>query len=101
MNMKLLDFGSRSCSASSATGGKAVIREDAFLSLLLFKSDGCNVKPRENGSKEKIHKGGSQGTFESMSKLKEGDNIVLMNPKILKPFQVFMLPSHRGLSDRS
>ncbi len=101
VNMKLVDFGSRSRSASSATGGKAVIRGDAFLSLLLFESDGFDVETRENGSKGKIYKGGSRGAFESMSKLKEGDVIALMNPKILKPFQVFMLSSHRGLSDRS
>ncbi|KAK0475086.1 hypothetical protein IW261DRAFT_1646941 [Armillaria novae-zelandiae] len=87
VNMKLVDFGSRSRSASSATGGKAVIRGDAFLSLLLFESDGFDVETRENGSKGKIYKGGSRGAFESMSKLKEGDVIALMNPKILKPFQ--------------
>ncbi|KAK0440402.1 uncharacterized protein EV420DRAFT_1581787, partial [Desarmillaria tabescens] len=87
VNMKLVDFGSRSRSASSATGGKAVIRGDAFLSLSLFESDGFDVETRENGSKGKVYKGGSRGAFESMSKLKEGDVIALMNPKILKPFQ--------------
>ncbi|KAK0207908.1 hypothetical protein DFS33DRAFT_392133 [Desarmillaria ectypa] len=87
VNMKLIDFGSRSRSASSATGGKVVIRGDAFLSLLLFESDGFDVEMQENGSKGKIYRGGSRGAFESMSKLKEGDVIALMNPKILKPFQ--------------
>lgn len=87
VNMKLVDFGSRSRTASSATGGKAVIRGDAFLSLLLFESDGFDVETRENGTKGKIYKGGSRGAFETMSKLKEGDVIALMNPKILKPFQ--------------
>ncbi len=44
VNMKLVDFGSRSHSASSATGGKAVIRWNAFLSSL-FESDGFDVGP--------------------------------------------------------
>ncbi|KAK0232731.1 hypothetical protein IW262DRAFT_1451207 [Armillaria fumosa] len=87
VNMKLVDFGSRSRTASSATGGNAIIRGDAFLSLLLFESDGFDIETRENGTKGKIYKGGSRGAFESMSKLKEGDVIALMNPKILKPFQ--------------
>ncbi|KAK0456997.1 hypothetical protein EV421DRAFT_1729499 [Armillaria borealis] len=81
VNMKLVDFGSRSRSASSATGGKAVIRGDAFLSLLLFESDSFDVEPRENGSKGRIYKGGSRSAFESMSTLKRGDVIALMNPQ--------------------
>ena len=43
VNMKLVDFGSRLHSASSATGGKAVIRWDAFLSSL-FVSDGFDIE---------------------------------------------------------
>ncbi|EGO02999.1 hypothetical protein SERLA73DRAFT_103056 [Serpula lacrymans var. lacrymans S7.3] len=85
VNMKLIDFGSRS--SSSATGGKAVIRGDAFLSLLLFESDNFDRVTGENGQDRKIYKGGSRGAFEVMSKLKEGDVIALLNPKILKPFQ--------------
>ncbi|PBK58267.1 hypothetical protein ARMSODRAFT_991317 [Armillaria solidipes] len=54
VNMKLIDF--------------AVIRGDA-------ESDGFDVEPRENGSKGRIHKGGSRGAFESMSMLKKGDVI--------------------------
>ncbi|KAH7911259.1 hypothetical protein BJ138DRAFT_1063452 [Hygrophoropsis aurantiaca] len=85
VNMKLIDFGART--SSSATGGKAVIRGDAFLSLLLFESDGFDRVTQDNGSVKKVYKGGSKGAFEVMSKLKEGDVIALLNPKVLKPFQ--------------
>lgn len=88
VNMKLIDFGARGRSSSSATGGKAVIRGDAFLSLLLFESDGFDLMTNDDKRQEKIYKGGSRGAFESMAKLKEGDVIALLNPKILKPFQV-------------
>ncbi|KAI9068995.1 hypothetical protein FKP32DRAFT_1560581 [Trametes sanguinea] len=86
VNMKLIDFGCRS-HGSSADGGKAKIRGDAFLSLLLFESDTCDIVTKENGKKEKIYRGGSRGAFERMSKLREGAVVALLNPKILKPFQ--------------
>jgi minichromosome maintenance protein 10 len=89
VNMKLVDFGTRS--RSSATGGKATIRGDAFLSLLLFESDRYDKVTRDDGRVEKVYKGGSRGAFEAMSKLKEGDVVALLNPKILKPFQVRMV----------
>ncbi|KAH7927185.1 hypothetical protein BV22DRAFT_1007452 [Leucogyrophana mollusca] len=85
VNMKLIDFGART--SSSATGGKAAIRGDAFLSLLLFESDGFDRVKEDDGTVKKIYKGGSRGAFEAMSKLKEGDVIALLNPKVLKPFQ--------------
>ena len=88
VNIKLVDFGARS--RSSATGGKATIRGDAFLSLLLFESDGYDKVTRDDGRVEKAYKGGSRGAFEAMSKLKEGDVVALLNSKILKPFQVRM-----------
>ncbi|KAG6868778.1 hypothetical protein C0993_010705 [Termitomyces sp. T159_Od127] len=88
VNLKLIDFGSRSRSSSSATGGKAIIRGDAFLSLLLFESDSFDlVSENGNSQTRRIYKGGSRGAFESMSKLKEGDVIALLNPRILKPHQ--------------
>ena len=87
VNLKLIDFGARS---SSTTGGTSVIRGDAFLTLLLFESDGFDLIPRGDGMKpEKLYKGGSRGAFEHLAKVKEGDVIALLNPKILKPFQVF------------
>jgi minichromosome maintenance protein 10 len=90
VNIKLIDFGSRS--ASSATGGKAVIRGDAFLNLLLFEADGFDLVTRDDGRRpQKVYKGGSRGAFEAMSKLKEGDVVALLNPKVLKPFQVSLV----------
>jgi minichromosome maintenance protein 10 len=89
VNLKLIDFGARSRSSSSATGGKAIIRGDAFLSLLLFESDGFDVIKNDDDIKpKKVYRGGSRGAFEALSKVKEGDVIALLNPKILKPYQV-------------
>ena len=86
VNLKLIDFGARS---SSTNAGPSVIRGDAFLTLLLFESDGFDLLPREDGMKpEKLYKGGSRGAFENLTNVKEGDVIALLNPKILKPFQV-------------
>ncbi|KAI0703739.1 hypothetical protein BC835DRAFT_1317357 [Cytidiella melzeri] len=85
VNLKLIDFGCRS--KSSATAEKAVIRGDAFLSLLLFESDSVEEITQADGRKEKLYKGGSRGAFERMAKLKEGAVIALLNPKILRPFQ--------------
>ncbi|KAG5651312.1 hypothetical protein H0H81_009113 [Sphagnurus paluster] len=88
VNIKLIDFGARSRSASSATGGKAAIRGDAFLSLLLFESDGFDLITDDGEQKpRKVYRGGSRGAFETMSKLKEGDVIALLNPRILRPYQ--------------
>jgi minichromosome maintenance protein 10 len=88
VNIKLVDFGARARSSSFATGAKAIIRGDAFLSLLLFESDSFDTATRDGGKPERVYKGGSRGAFEALSKLKEGDVIALLNPKILKPFQV-------------
>ncbi|KAF9235911.1 hypothetical protein BU15DRAFT_77517 [Melanogaster broomeanus] len=85
VNMKLIDFGARS--RSSASGGKAALRGDAFLSLLLFESDWFDKMTEENGGEKKIYHGGSKGAFEAMSKLKEGDVVALLNPKVLRPHQ--------------
>ena len=93
VNMKLIDFGCRS-QGSSADGGKAKIRGDAFLSLLLFESDTCDVLTNETGKKEKIYRGGSRGAFERMSKFREGAVVALLNPRILKPFQVRIIDQY-------
>ena len=85
VNLKLIDFGARS---SSTTGGTSAIRGDAYLTMLLFESDGFDLIPRGDGMKpEKLYKGGSRGAFEHLTKVKEGDVIALLNPKILKPFK--------------
>ncbi|KAI0746488.1 hypothetical protein C8Q80DRAFT_1219897 [Daedaleopsis nitida] len=86
VNLKLVDFGCRT-RGSSADGGKAKIRGDAYLSLLLFESDSFDVVTKEDGSKRKLYRGGSRGAFERMAKLREGAVVALLNPKILKPFQ--------------
>ena len=91
VSMKLIDFGARS--RSSASSGKSAIRGDAFLTLLLFESDGFDKVTGENGNVKKLYQGGSKGAFEAMSKLKEGDVVALLNPKVLKPLQVRMLCS--------
>ncbi|KAI5990380.1 hypothetical protein EDD15DRAFT_2170260 [Pisolithus albus] len=85
VNMKLIDFGA--CSKSSATGGKSALRGDAFLSLLLFESDSFDKVKQDDGTERKIYQGGSRGAFEAMSKLKEGDVITILNPRVLKPYQ--------------
>ncbi|KAI0818905.1 hypothetical protein BC629DRAFT_1636550 [Irpex lacteus] len=89
INLKLIDFGCRS--SSSATSQKSTIRGDAFLSLLLFESDGVEEATRvdDEGKErmEKVYRGGSRGAFERMAKLKEGSVVALLNPKILRPFQ--------------
>lgn len=93
VNLKLIDFGARSGS-SSATGGVSTIRGDAFLTLLLFEADAFDLVPRDNGRKpEKVYRGGSRGAFEHLTNVKEGDVVALLNPKILKPFQVSLFPT--------
>ncbi|KAJ7756294.1 hypothetical protein B0H16DRAFT_1417311 [Mycena metata] len=87
INLKLVDFGAPARSSSSATGGKAVIRGDAMLSLLLFESDGWDTVPQEEGRPKRVYRGGSRGAFEEMCDLKEGDVVALLNPRVLKPFQ--------------
>lgn len=87
VNITLVDFGTRS--GSSATGGKSTIGGDAQLSLLLFESDGFDIVKSEDGSKpRKLYKGGSKGAYEALFDLAEGDVIAILNPRVLKPFQV-------------
>ncbi|KAG0702785.1 hypothetical protein DFH29DRAFT_483440 [Suillus ampliporus] len=82
--MKLIDFGARSRSSSA---GGASIRGDAFLTLLLFEADSFDRVTDDDGKVRKVYTGGSKGAFEAMSKLKEGDVVALLNPRVLKPFQ--------------
>ncbi|KAG1816707.1 uncharacterized protein BJ212DRAFT_1446818 [Suillus subaureus] len=84
VNIKLIDFGAHSRPSSS---GAASIRGDAFLTLLLFEADRFDRVTSDDGKVKKLYNGGSKGAFEAMSKLKEGDVITLLNPKVLKPFQ--------------
>lgn len=59
-----------------------------MLSLLLFESDGFEMVPQDEGRPKKVYRGGSRGALEEMWDLKEGDVVALLNPRILKPFQV-------------
>ncbi|KJA24908.1 hypothetical protein HYPSUDRAFT_161464 [Hypholoma sublateritium FD-334 SS-4] len=86
VNIRLIDFGARV--GGSASGGKAVIRGDAALSLLLFEADSIEYIDTDDGRKpQKIYRGGSRGAFENLTNIREGDVIAMLNPKILKPFQ--------------
>ena len=61
--------------------GTSVITGDAYLTLLLFESDGFDLIPRGDGMKlEKLYKGGIRGAFEHLTKVKEGD-VASFNPK--------------------
>lgn len=86
ISLKLVDFGARA--KSSASAGKEVIRGDAFLSLLLFESDAVEKVTGVDGRVEKVYRGGSRGAYEMFDKLKAGDVVALLNPKVLKPYQV-------------
>ena len=92
MSLKLVDFGTRSRSSSATV--KAQIRGDALLTLLLFEADSYSYIECENRAKtnkaerQKVYKGGSGGAFEACMKLHEGAVIAVLNPKILKPYQV-------------
>jgi minichromosome maintenance protein 10 len=92
VTLKLIDFGARA--VPSAAGGNAAIRGDAFLNLLLFESQDVNdVVDPETGKKERVYRGGSRGAFEQMATLREGSVIALLNPRILRPFQVGIVRS--------
>lgn len=111
INIRLVDFGARS--RGSETGGTSIIRGDAFLSLLLFESDrfewletGDDELRGKSKKKVKVYKGGSKGAFESMHKIRQGDVIALLNPRVLKPFQVscglsFVTCSHLSFLQRN
>lgn len=92
VHLKLVDLGHRSRSTTSSSS-RPILRGDAQLSLLLFESDYFDklVTKDENGKDktQKIWRGGSGGAFEECySKLREGTVIALLNPKVLRPFQV-------------
>lgn len=93
VTLKMIDFGARS---KSSAGGHQPIRGDAFLNLILFEADGVDSISRGSGDvggrrgrgEEKVYKGGSGGAFEKLMDVREGDVVALLNPRVLKPFQV-------------
>jgi len=99
VTLKMIDFGARS--QTSGGGGYGQIRGDAFLNLILFEADAFDLTAREGGRKrgeEKVYRGGSGGAFEKLMDVREGDVIALLNPRVLKPFQVGLLSVIRSLS---
>lgn len=95
VHLKLVDLGHRSRSSSSHAP-RGTLRGDAQLSLLLFESDYYDkLISKDEKGKEKVQKlwrGGSGGAFEEcFSKLHPGAVVALLNPKVLKPFQVSCL----------
>ena len=87
LNMKLIDFGSRS---SLATNSKQEIRGDAILNMLLFQADSSSTEVT-NGDPNfvrPVYKGGSGGAYEMCAPLREGTVLAILNPRILKPYQV-------------
>lgn len=95
MRLLLVDFGHR------ATDGKAdskdQVKGDALLNMLLFEADTVRTVDGGNGrgkGKDVIYKGGSGGAFEECAKLREGAILAILNPRVLKPFQVRLSMHH-------
>ncbi|KAK6993111.1 hypothetical protein R3P38DRAFT_2656435 [Favolaschia claudopus] len=95
INLKLVDFGART--ASSATGGKAVVRGDAMLSLLLFESDGFETVPQDEGRPKKVYSGGSRGAFEEMGDVKEGDECLTPSALVSAVYIVYLFAGMQSL----
>jgi minichromosome maintenance protein 10 len=85
LSLRLVDFGHRSRRSSASS--KEIIRGDALLNMLLFEADSFSTAGGD-GRSERVYRGGSGGAFEACAKFREGTVIAIMNPKILKPFQV-------------
>lgn len=94
MMLRLVDFGHRA--SGSATGGKRQICGDALLNMLLFEADSFAME-KKDGLSERVYKGGSGGAFERCARMREGTVLAIMNPKIMKPFQVSTLSFKRDI----
>jgi minichromosome maintenance protein 10 len=95
MRLLLVDFGYRASEGKPAP--KDQYRGDALLNMLLFEADSVRTADGENAKgkgKDVVYKGGSGGAFEKCSKLREGAVLAILNPRILKPFQVSFLVNH-------
>ena len=89
--IRLVDLGLRSRSTTStSSSSRGTLRGDAQLNLMLFESDSYDKVTDDITKKtRKAWKGGSGGAFEECyTKLAEGTVIALLNPKVLRPFQV-------------
>lgn len=87
LTLKLVDFGHR----SSGSGAQRTIKGDAVLSMILFEADSYATIRDGKGLADRVYRGGSGGAFEACAKLRTGAVIAILNPKILKPFQVHLL----------
>lgn len=87
VRLQLVDFGHRGRGNGTASG-------DALLSMLLFESDLASVAPKDPDGKVRgatIYKGGSGGAFEeSLPHLREGAVVAILNPRVMRPYQVRM-----------
>src|SRR6266508_3665438 len=73
VTLKLVDLG-----VSMST-----IRDNLILNLMLFEVDRFD-------SDGKTYRGGSRGAFEWMMDLREWDVVILLNPRVLKPYQMWI-----------
>ena len=84
IKFRLVDFGTPTADKSGATRG------DAMLNMLFFEASSVSeIKEEESKSRgKKVYKGGSGGAFEASAKYREGAVIAVLNPVVLRPFQV-------------
>ena len=89
LTMKLVDLGT---STSPSSSSKREVKGDALLNMLLFEATSFSKEPIEGDKtgrfSKKVYKGGSGGAYEACASLREGTVLVILNPRILKPFQV-------------
>ena len=81
-------FISSTCAHKPIDAHRGAARGDAALSLLLFEAENTDTITNEDGRTEKTYRGGSRGAFEKVASYREGSVIALLNPRILRPFQV-------------
>ena len=85
LTLRLVDFGRR---GQDPATGKSVIKGDALLNMILFEANTVSKIKDTEGLDRRVYRGGSGGAFEASSKFREGAVIAVLNPRILKPFQV-------------
>ncbi len=85
LTLRLVDFGRR---GQDPATGKSVIKGDALLNMILFEANTVSKIKNAEGLDHRVYRGGSGGAFEASSKFREGAVVAVLNPRILKPFQV-------------
>lgn len=94
VTLRLVDFGNR---APDLHTGKSTIRGDALLNMILFEAESWTVDHTDDGREQRVYKGGSGGAFEACANLRAGCVVGIMNPRILKPYQVCCVPSESSV----